>query len=63
MGTWALLLLGIGGASIFCTLLIFGACIVSGKATQARERERLAREGKPEQPSSIKGIKAVFRRI
>ncbi len=63
MSTWAWLLLGWGGASIFCTLLIFGACIVSSKATQARERERLAREGKPEQPQGFKGIKTVFWRI
>lgn len=63
MSTWALLLLGWGGASIFCTLLIFGACIVSSKATQARERERLAREGKPEQSQGFKGIKTVFWRI
>jgi hypothetical protein len=63
MSTWALLLLGWGGASIFCTLLIFGACIVSSKATQARERERLAREGNSEQPATFKGIKAAFWRI
>jgi hypothetical protein len=63
METWLLLLLGFSCISVFCTLLIFSACIVSHKATAAREPGRSAHPQRVEDVvTKCERVRAIWRR-
>lgn len=64
METWLLLLLGFICISVFCTLLIFGACIVSKKATPPHADGRpLYTRREDDSLTNFERVRAMWRRI